>query len=78
MGAFIEETDIKDLEERLKETDNRYIQIVFKNLMKGSRNHLRAFVRLIYRFGGTYKPLVLPQEQVQQILSTRIERGFYK
>ena len=78
VGALIEETDIKDLEERLKETDNRDIQIVFKNLMKGSRNHLRAFVRLIYRFGGTYEPLVLPQEQVQQILSTRIERGFHK
>ena len=78
VGALIEETDIKDLEERLKETDNRDIQVVFKNLMKGSRNHLRAFIRLIYRFGGTYKSQILSQEQVQQILSTRIERGFYK
>ena len=66
VGALIEELDIKDLEECLKGTDNRDIQIVFKNLMKGSRNHLRAFVRLIYRFGGTYQPQILSQEEVQK------------
>jgi len=43
VGATIEEIDILDLEERIAQTDNRDIELVYKNLMRGSRNHLRAF-----------------------------------
>ncbi len=78
VGALIEELDIKDLEERLKQTDNEDIKVVFKNLMKGSRNHLRAFARLIERFGGEYKPTYLSEDEVKEILSKRIERGFIR
>ena len=38
----IEEIDILDLEERIAQTDKAEIQLVYENLAKGSRNHLRA------------------------------------
>ncbi|WP_457750504.1 DUF2202 domain-containing protein, partial [Thermococcus sp.] len=43
VGALIEETDIKDLEKWINETDNEDIKAVYSNLMAGSDNHLRAF-----------------------------------
>jgi len=78
VGALVEELDIKDLKERLEKVDNEDVKVVFKNLMKGSRNHLRAFVRVLKRFGGDYRPTYLPPDEVEQILSTPIERGFYR
>ena len=35
---------IRDLQERLAQTDNADIQQVFNNLMNGSYNHLQTFV----------------------------------
>ncbi|GAJ07529.1 unnamed protein product, partial [marine sediment metagenome] len=43
VGALIEELDIYDLKELLSKTDNDDIKIVYLNLLKGSRNHLRSF-----------------------------------
>ncbi len=43
VGAAVEEIDILDLEERIAQTDKAEIQLVYENLAKGSRNHLRAF-----------------------------------
>ncbi|NPA14853.1 MAG: DUF2202 domain-containing protein [Aquificae bacterium] len=76
VGATIEDLDIHDLEEALKRTDNRDIQIVYTNLMKGSRNHMRAFVGLLKRFGGSYTPQYISKEEFEKIISTPIERGF--
>ncbi|HEX9252119.1 MAG TPA: DUF2202 domain-containing protein [Ignavibacteriaceae bacterium] len=45
VGKEIEELDIKDLNERLEETDNPDIKSVYKNLKHGSENHLKAFVK---------------------------------
>ena len=69
VGALIEETDIKDLEEWIAKTDNEDIKQVYSNLMKGSENHLRAFVRNLEAQGVSYTAQVLPQEQVDEILS---------
>ncbi len=44
VGATIEDLDIKDLEELLTTTDNEDIKIIYNNLIKGSKNHLRAFI----------------------------------
>ncbi len=44
-GALIEEMDIKDLTDNLEFVTNENIILVFENLLKGSRNHLRAFIR---------------------------------
>lgn len=70
VGALIEETDIKDLEDWIAKTDNEDIKAVYGNLMAGSENHLRAFVRNLEAQGVSYTAQVLPQEQVDEILSS--------
>jgi hypothetical protein len=74
-GALIEELDIKDLTEYLKEVTNENIIMVFENLVKGSRNHLRAFNRQLIRLGVTYTPVYISQEEYNQIVSTPTEAG---
>lgn len=51
-------------------TDNPDIQQLYASLLKGSENHLRAFVRNIERIQGegTYVAQYLPQVQVNEIL----------
>ena len=43
VGKEIEEMDIKDIVERIEQTDNPDIKSVYENLKQGSENHLRAF-----------------------------------
>jgi hypothetical protein len=45
VGKEIEQMDIKDLVERIEQTDNPDIKAVYENLKRGSENHLRAFTR---------------------------------
>jgi len=45
VGKEIEEMDIKDLVERIEQTDNPDIKSVYENLKQGSVNHLRAFTK---------------------------------
>ena len=47
VGKEIEEMDIEDLDERILHTDNPDIKAVYKNLKRGSENHLRAFKKHI-------------------------------
>lgn len=76
VGAAIEEIDILDLEERIALTDKIDIKLVYENLMKGSRNHLRSFVSALKnQTGETYQPQYLSQEVYDSIINTPIERG---
>lgn len=75
VGATIEEVDIIDLQKHLRETDNQDITFVYDNLMRGSRNHLRAFVKNIKAQGVTYVPKYLSTADYEQIISTPMERG---
>ncbi len=45
VGKEIEEMDLKDLDERIAQTDNPDIISVYENLKRGSENHLRAFTK---------------------------------
>lgn len=74
-GALIEEMDIKDLTEQLKIVTNENIIMVFENLRKGSRNHLRAFNRHLVFLGKTYIPQYISQEEFNQIISSPHETG---
>jgi len=78
VGAAIEETDIQDLEDRLAETDNEDISLVYQALLRGSRNHLRAFVNNLERRGIEYSPSVLSSEEFDEIVSSGNERGPYQ
>lgn len=73
VGALIEELDIKDLQERVTTTAD--IDLVFQNLERGSRNHLRAFTRQLSQQGETYVPIYISQSEYDEIISSEIERG---
>jgi hypothetical protein len=76
VGAAIEELDIVDLlrlENQL--VDNDDIALVYANLRKGSRNHLRAFYREIVNNSGTYTPEYLDQSDFDAIVNSDMETG---
>ena len=75
VGAAIEEIDIVDLEERMAQTGKADIQLVYDNLVRGSRNHLRAFVSSLERQGVAYEPSYLSPEQFEEIMNSDVERG---
>lgn len=75
-GLAIEEIDILDLEEAIGRTELPSILMVFGNLLKGSQNHLRAFVRVYEsQTGETYEPRWLSQEAYDEILSADSGQG---
>jgi len=76
VGATIEDLDIADLENWISKTDNEDIKFVYENLMKGSRNHMRAFVRMLERYGANYAPQYISKEEYEQIISSSMERGY--
>lgn len=75
VGATIEDLDINDLDKAMAENTKNDIGIVYQNLQKGSRNHMRAFVRQIERQGGTYSPQYISSSNYETILSSSQEKG---
>lgn len=75
VGAIVEDLDIKDLQELIEQTDNEDIKIVYENLLRGSKNHMRAFVRNMERNGEKYSPQYINQETYQGIINSEQERG---
>jgi hypothetical protein len=75
VGAIIEDLDISDLDKAISETNKTEILSVYENLQKGSRNHLRAFVKNIEKIGGDYDPEYISQDVFDNIISSSQERG---
>lgn len=75
-AAFVEEYDILDLEKLLEETSNVDLQLVYGNLLKGSRNHLRAFVNQINVLGADYAPILLDATYFEELLSSAMDNGY--
>lgn len=75
IGATIEDMDIFDLDIAMKETSKADIRTVYANLQKGSRNHMRAFVRQIRNQEDTYTPQYISPELFNQIISSSQEKG---
>lgn len=73
VGATIEDLDIADLQKQLLSADNDDIRIVYQNLMKGSRNHLRSFVRFLSSEDKPYEAQYISDEYLQKILSLNRE-----
>jgi len=69
IGAFIEELDIRDLKQLMQETDNEDILGTYEPLLRGSENHLRAFVRNLSNRGVEYQPVFLSTEEINTILN---------
>lgn len=68
-GAEIEELDIKDLLNAIRNTDNEDLKLVYGNLKKASENHLRSFMRNLERRGSGYSPKHLDSKTFNEILS---------
>lgn len=74
-GALIEEFDIADLMMRIEHTDNADIRLVYENLLRGSRNHLRSFHAQLAARSETYAPQYLSTAAYEAIVSTSRETG---
>ncbi len=68
VGAAIEEIDILDIQGYISETDDPDIIRVYQNLIKGSENHLNAFVNALSKQGVEYEPQYLSQEEYDRIV----------
>ena len=69
VAAAIEEIDLLDLMNHIAQTDNADIIRVYENLISGSENHLRAFLRVLSnQTGDMYSPQYLTQEQYDAIM----------
>jgi hypothetical protein len=75
IGATIEDLDLYDLYDALKIVDNQDITLVYNNLAKGSRNHLRSFYKNIQAAGGTYAPQYISEEDFNDIINGAMETG---
>jgi len=76
VGATVEDLDIKDLQDDLLVIDNSDITLVYENLMKGSRNHLRSFSRTLERTRGEiYAPVYISEEYFNEVISNDMETG---
>jgi len=74
-GVLIEEMDINDLNISLSSTLNDNVIMVFDNLNRGSRNHLRAFNRQLTSIGLSYTPVYISQADYDQIVNSANEKG---
>lgn len=75
IGLTIEDLDIYDLMEYSHDVESEDILLVYDNLTKGSRNHLRAYYRQTLRNGGTYEAQFITQELFDSIIESSQERG---
>ena len=75
VGATIEDLDIKDLQEQLALTDNADITLVYENLTRGSRNHLRSFTKQLTMRGETYTPQYISATEYESIVDSATETG---
>jgi hypothetical protein len=74
VGATIEDMDLADLDAMTQGTANQHLRLIAFNLAKGTRNHLRAFVRALGAQQVTYVPQYLDQETFDQVIESTRER----
>ena len=75
VGATIEDLDLYDLDQWMLKIQDADILSVYKNLAKGSRNHMRAFYGQITSREGDYKPQYISQQKMDEIVNSPKEMG---
>lgn len=75
VGGYIEELDILDLQHSIAVSVHDDLIAVYEELMRGSRNHLRAYVGQIENRGIVYEAQLMDQQEVDDIVNTPLERG---
>src|SRR5512143_46300 len=63
VAVEIQELDIHDITVQKASIDNADILMVYDHLLRGSRNHIRAFMKVLVQQGGTYVPKYLSQAE---------------
>ncbi len=74
-GALIEEIDILDLENAIAQSTHDDVTRAYGNLLRGSRNHLRAFVGQLESMGIVYEAQEMDQARLDEIVDSPMERG---
>lgn len=74
VGVRIEELDMLDINTHLGSVDNPDIRLVYEALLKGSRNHLRAYHKVLVQRGGSYTPQYLTPAEFDAIVQSAMER----
>jgi hypothetical protein len=75
VGATIEDLDLADLQKMIDASDNGDVHLIANNLAKGSRNHLRAYTKVLNKKGyAAYTAQYLSQDRVDEILAAEHER----
>lgn len=75
VGAFIEEVDIQDLQNLISSTSNETIQNTYKNLLRASGNHIRAFTSQLESRNNPYSPTILNEKEYLAILDMPHQKG---
>ena len=68
VGAAIEEVDMLDLQQAIDKADNNHIRHMYENLLNGSRNHLRTYIKQIEAQGNAYEALFLSQDEIDAVM----------
>jgi hypothetical protein len=68
VGALIEDLDIADLERLLSETTDADAIRVYENLLRGSENHMRAFINQLSRYNQNYDPIYISDLRYNEII----------
>ena len=74
VGAAIEEVDMLDLQQAIGTADNDHIRRMYENLLSGSRNHLRTYIKQIEEQGENYEALFLSQDEIDAVMRPQSTR----
>ncbi len=69
VGAYIEDLDIRDLEQAIAATNNGDIKKVYSKLRNASENHMRSFYKELKANGADYKAQFISQERLEEVLA---------
>jgi hypothetical protein len=75
VGAQIEELDMRDITVQKAGIDNADSLMVYDSLLRGSRNHLRAFMKVLVQQGGSDVPQYISQAEFDAIVNSPVETG---
>jgi len=70
VGATIEDLDFRDLEKAIAATDNEDLKIVYRNLQRGTQNHMEAFLRQLSAAGETYTAQYMDPVMLDSMVSS--------
>jgi hypothetical protein len=74
VGLYIEDLDIRDLDQALTQTQRPDLIQVYENLRCGSTNHLRSFENLASGMGITYTPEFISQSEYTAIINADMSK----